>query len=119
MKCAILYTEEVDMRSDRYKEEPKPKKKGKALKIVLAAIILLLAAIAGLAAYSYKTAKESIALNLTDNDFTVEFGEEHAASDYVSSAEGDVTPSAEFLDTGNTGDKELIYTVSKPVLGGL
>ena len=56
------------MRSDRYKEEPVKKKKSKTLLIVLIVIALLLAAIGGLAAYSYKTAKDSISLTLTDED---------------------------------------------------
>lgn len=107
------------MRSDRYKEEPVKKKKSKTLLIVLIVIALLLAAIGGLAAYSYKTAKDSISLTLTDNDFKVEFGEEHAAMDYVAEAEGEVTPSAKTLDTSSIGDKEIVYTVVKPVFGGI
>lgn len=107
------------MRSDRYKEEPPKKKKSKALLIVLIVIVLLLAAIGGMAAYSYKTAKDSISLTLTDNDFKVEFGEKHATMDYVAEAEGEVTPSAKALDTSSIGDKEIVYTVVKPVLGGL
>lgn len=107
------------MRSDRYKEEPKPKKKNRTLRIVLVLIVLLIAAIAASVAYSYKTAKDSISLSLSDAGTAVEFGEKHAATEYVLSSEGEVTPESEYLDTDSLGDKELVYTVSKPVLGGL
>lgn len=106
------------MRSERYKEEPKPKKK-KLLRIILVIILLLAAAIAGLTAYLYKSAKDSISLTLTGNDIDIEFGEEHRSMDFVSDAEGEVSPSSEYLDTASTGDKEIVYTVVKPVLGGL
>lgn len=107
------------MRSERYKEEPKKKRKSKALGIVLIIIVMLAAAIGAVTAYSYKTAKDSISLTLTGNDISVEFGEKHAASDYVMSAEGEVSPSSKSLDTESLGDKEIVYTVTKPVLGGL
>ncbi len=104
------------MRSERYKEEPK---KSNALPIALIVIALLLVAICGVTAYSYKTAKDSIALDLTDNDFKVEFGEKHATMDYVARAEGEVSPSSEALETDSIGEKEIVYTVTKPILGGV
>lgn len=107
------------MRSERYKEEPKPKKKSRALVVVLIVILLSAAAIAGVTVYSYKTAKDSISLTLTGSDISVGFGEKHASSDYVVSSEGEVSASSEFLDTESLGDKEIVYTVTKPVLGGL
>ena len=111
--------EERDMRSERYKEEPKKKKTHRALKAVLIIILLLIVAIAAATAYLYKTAKDSISLTLSGNDISVGFGEEHASSEFVVNAEGEVSPSSEFLDTVSLGDKEIVYVVTKPVLGGL
>ena len=67
----------------------------------------------------YKSAKDSISLSLSHNDFEVEYGGKLAAMDYVTDANGEVAPSEEMLDTSSLGDKETVFTVTKPVLGGL
>jgi len=82
-------------------------------------IVILALAAAGALAYMYRSAKRSISLDLSDNGFTVEFGDRLAAMDYVAGASGEVTPSEKMLDTGSLGEKEIVYTVTKPILGGL
>ena len=82
-------------------------------------IVIIVIAAAGFAAYKYKSAKDSISLDLKDNDFTVEFGTDLAAADYIAGSNGDVAPSKKMLDTSSLGEKEIVYTVTKPVLGGL
>ena len=81
-------------------------------------IVIIVIAAAGFAAYKYKSAKDSISLDLKDNDFNVEFGSDLAAADYVADSNGDVSPSRKTLDTSSLGEKEIVYTVTKPVLGG-
>ena len=82
-------------------------------------IVIIVLAAAGAVAYLYKSAKDSISLDLKDNDFKVEFGSNLKAADYVADANGKVTPSEKMLDTSSLGEKEIVYTVTKPVLGGL
>lgn len=82
-------------------------------------IVIIVLAAAGAVAYLYKSAKDSISLDLKDNDFNVEFGSDLKAADYVADANGKVTPSEKMLDTSSLGEKEIVYTVTKPVLGGL
>ena len=82
-------------------------------------IVIIVLAAAGAVAYLYKSAKDSISLDLKDNDFKVEFGSDLKAADYVADANGKVTPSEKMLDTSSLGEKEIVYTVTKPVLGGL
>jgi len=82
-------------------------------------IVIIVLAAAGAVAYLYKSAKDSISLDLKDNDFKVEFGSDLKAADYVADANGTVTPSEKMLDTSSLGEKEIVYTVTKPVLGGL
>ena len=87
--------------------------------VLLLVIVFILLAAAGAVAYMYKSTKDSISLDFTDNDFSVEYGSRHATADYVADADGDVTPSKKILDTDSLGEKEVVYTVSKPILGGL
>ena len=93
--------------------------KSSTKKVLLLIIAVIALAAAAFAAYSYRSAKRSISLDLKDNGFSVEYGNKIAAADYVADASGDVTSSRKTLDTSSLGEKEMIYTVTKPVLGGL
>lgn len=95
------------------------KKKHRFLKAMLLIILLLLVAIAGTVYYLYKTAEDSLAVVFTEESPSVEFGGEYSAMDFVKSNEGKVTPEAEMLDAESTGEKQLTYTVTKPVLNGI
>jgi len=106
------------MRSDRYKEEPK-KKTNHLLAVLFVFIILLLTALALAVLRFYMNTLDSISLEFSDDSPVLEVGEEHRAMDYVESCEGEVTPSAEYLDTGSAGVNALTYTVTKPIIGGL
>ena len=131
----------------------KKKKKRRALIILLVLILILAALIAGIVAYSYKSAMDSLSLtfdytpqipesgstqavNDKDSDNQAESGTEaesgtaqnvlhlevggkYPALDFVSSSEGDVVPAAEYLESDTTGDREMVYTVSKSLYGGL
>ena len=106
-------------RAERNSGSYEKSNKSSTVKVLLLVMLALAVAAAGVAAYMYKSAKDSISLDLSNNDFTIEFGENSKAMDYVSGANGDVTASEEMLDTSSLGEKELVYTVTKPVLGGL
>ena len=82
-------------------------------------IVIIALAAAGAAAFLYKKTKDTISLDLSNNGFTVEFGDRLSAMDFVADANGDVTASEKMLDTASVGGKEVIFTVSKPILGGL
>ena len=84
---------------------------------MVVALFVIIAA--GAVLYRYRSIKDSISLDLSHNDFTVEFGDELAAMDYVTAASGDVSASKKMLDTSSLGDKSVVFTVSKPVLGDL
>ena len=109
------------MRSDRYKEEPKVKKKKKRgpLKALLILIFLLAAAIAGITAYTYKTAYDSLAVTFTEEAPVLEFGEEYHSMDYVRESDGVITAGADILDTSIIGPAEVTFTAEKPLFGGL
>ena len=106
-------------RAERNSEAYEKTNKSSADKVLLLLILVLVIAVSGALAYMYKSAKDSISLTLSHNGFDIEFGEESAAMDYVADANGEVTASEEMLDTSSLGEKELVYTVTKPVLGGL
>ena len=110
------------MRSDRYKEETatkKTRKKRGPLKALLILILILIAAIAGTTAYVYKSAYDSLLITFTDESPVVEFGETAPSMQYVKEANGEVSAGAEFLTTDQTGSGEVVYTVTKPLFGGL
>jgi len=106
------------MRSDRYKEDASYNKK-KPLRILLPLILVLALAVAGSLAYLYKSTEKSISLEFKSDHPVIPFGEKHSSKFYVRSASGTVTPAAATLDTDTVGEMELVYTVTKPVLGGL
>ena len=106
-------------RAERNAEKNNVTVKSSTRTVLLLVIVFILLAAAGAVAYMYKSTKDSISLDFTDNDFSVEYGSRHAAADYVADADGDVTPSKKILDTDSLGEKEVVYTVSKPILGGL
>lgn len=105
------------MRAGR--EEKKPAKKKKTLRILLLLIGVLIVAIAASSALLYKSAEDSLNVSFTSDNPSVEVGGDYAAMDYVKASEGDVTPSANTLDAETTGEKKIVYTASKSVLGGL
>lgn len=83
-------------------------------------VMLALAVVAAAAVlYRYKSIKDTISLSLSHDDFTVEFGDKLSSMDYVTDANGDVSASKKMLDTSSLGDKAIVFTVSKPVLGDL
>lgn len=111
------------MRSDRYKEEPaaekKKKKKHTALKDLLILIFILAAAIAGVTAYFYWTAYDSLALTFTEESPVLEFGEEYPSMSYVKESSGEIYPEAAYLDSEKTGAAQMNFTAEKPIFGGL
>ena len=108
------------MRSDRYKDEPvKKERKHSALKALLILILVLAAAIAGATAYFYKTAYDSLSVTFTEDSPSIEFGEEIQSMSMVKDYSGDVLPASDALDTDSVGEKQLDYTVSKSILGGI
>ena len=82
-------------------------------------ILVLIIAIAAAAAYSYKSAKDSLDISFTEKTPVVEAGGKIAAMSFVQDSEGEVKPAREFLYTAATGTRDIKFTVSKPVLGGL
>ena len=110
------------MRSDRYTDgssnQPARRKPGRH-RILLLVILLLLAVNAGIVAYSYRSASDSLDVTFTEAAPTVEVGGRYDAMSYVSSSEGDVAPSEEYLDADTPGTGEITYTVSKELYGGL
>ena len=107
------------MRTDRYKEEPKKKKSRTALKVLLVLILLLLAAVPATVYYMYRTAEDSLAITFKEKNAKFEIGENVASSALIASSEGDVKASEKELDTDTVGEKEVKYTVSKKLFGGL
>lgn len=108
------------MRSDRYKNEPvKKQRKRSALKPLLILILVLAAAVAGATAYFYKTAYDSLSVTFTEESPEIKFGEEIESISMVKDFSGDVVPASESLETGSVGEKQLEYTVSKSILGGI
>ena len=107
------------MRSDRYATEPPRQKNSRLLKAILIIIMLLLLMIAASVFYFYRTTEDSLSLSFTGDDISVEFGGEYPAMDYVADSVGDVTPAAELLAADALGEGSMVYTVTKPILGGL
>ena len=107
------------MRTDRYKEQPKKKKSRTALKVLLVLILLLLVAVPASVYYMYRSAEDSLAITFKENNAKFEIGENVASSALIASSEGDVKASEKALDTDTIGEKEVKYTVSKSLLGGL
>ena len=107
----------MPMRAGR--EIQQPKRNYRTFRILLILILVLIIAIAAAVAYSYKSAKDSLDINFTEKTPEVEAGGEYAAMDFVRDSEGEVEPSGEFLNADKTGSNTIVYTVSKPVLGGL
>lgn len=109
------------MRSDRYKDEPvvKKKKKRGPLKALLILILVLTAAIAGSTAYFYKTAYDSLSVTFTEDAPVLEFGESASSMSYVKESGGEIYPESDYLDTESVGSREIVYTATKPLLGGL
>ena len=97
----------------------KRKKKRRAPKILAALILLLAAAIAGTVAYSYKTTEDSLDVKFSEEEISVEVGEECSSMDYVEASVGEVTPSSAKLDTSSIGTKAVTYTATKSMYGGL
>ena len=91
------------MRAGR--EIQQPKRNYRTFKILLILILVLIIAIAAAAAYSYKSAKDSLDISFTEKTPQVEAGGEYAAMDFVKDSEGEVAPSAEFLNAEKTGSK--------------
>ena len=106
------------MRTDRYSQHQPERKNGK-LKIFLVLVILLTAAAAGFAGYSYKTANDSLDISFAADPLKVEVGGTYKALDYVNSSVGKVTASARYLDADTVGDRKLVFTVSKSLFGGI
>ena len=108
------------MRSDRYKDEPVKKKRNfRPLKVLLVTILVLAAAAAGLTAYFYKTAYDSLSVVFTEDTPSVDFGEELTSMSLVKDFTGDIHPASEYLETETVGSMEMTYTVEQPVLAGL
>ena len=111
------------MRSDRYKDEAvtvkKKKKKRGPLKALLILILLLTSSIAGVTAYSYKTAYDSLSVTFTEESPVLEFGEEQSSMSFVKDSCGEIAPEQNYLDTSVLGEAEIVYTAEKPVLGGI
>ena len=109
------------MRSDRYKDEPvvKKKKKRGPLKVLLILILILAAAIAGSTAYFYKTAYDSLSVTFTEDTPVLEFGDNRASMSFVKESNGDIFPESEYLDAESVGSREITYTVTKPLFGGI
>ena len=108
------------MRSDRYKEEVKQKKKrGRALKVLLLLILCLLIAIPAAVYYSYKTTLDSLNVEFKDEGLEAEIGDEYEAMGRVSDSVGDISSDAEYLDTETAGEKEIVFTASRAMFGGL
>ena len=109
------------MRSDRYKDEPvvKKKKKRGPLKVLLILILILAAAIAGSTAYFYKTAYDSLSVTFTEDTPVLEFGDNRSSMSFVKESNGDIFPESEYLDAESVGSREITYTVTKPLFGGI
>ncbi|MBQ6440686.1 MAG: DUF5011 domain-containing protein [Mogibacterium sp.] len=109
------------MRSDRYKDEPVKEKKKKrgALKVLLILILLLTAAVAGTAAYIYKSAYDSLSVTFTEEAPVVEFGGSYPAMSFVKESDGETVSESDCLDAETVGSKELSYTVTKSLFGGI
>ncbi len=110
------------MRSDRYKDEPvveKKEKKHGPLKALLILILVLAAAVAGATAYFYKTSYDSLSVTFTEEAPVLEFGEIYPSMKFVKESNGDISPGADYLESDSVGKKEIVYTATKSLFGGL
>ena len=94
-------------------------KTNRVIRNLLLLILFLIIAIAAALAYSYKSAKDSLSVTFTDDTPVIEVGGDYRAMDYIRESEGEVTPASAMLDADTTGDKTIVYTVTKPIFGGL
>lgn len=108
-----------DTKNESQKSIPRQSKKRLTLKILFVLIVLLIFAIAALVAWSYTTTEDSLAVEFTDDNMIVDVGDQYLAMDCIADSSGDVVPAGDFLDTGSTGDKEMVFTVSRALFGGL
>ena len=107
-------------RQEKYTQQGYRRKGGhRTAKVLLLLILILLILTASLVGWSYKSTKESLAVSFTDKAPEVEVGGDYASMDYVRSSVGEVTASEEYLDADTTGDREITYTVTEPMYGGL
>ncbi len=106
------------MRTERYKQKINSGDQ-RTLRLLIAVILLLTFAIVAISVVSYRRTKDSLTLEFTDPAPEVEYGEEYKAIDFVAESNGDVKPSAKTLDTATLGSKEIVYTVSKRMYGGM
>lgn len=107
----------MTMRAGR--ETTQNRRNYKTFRRLLFLILILIIAIAAAAAYSYKSTKDSLDISFTEKAPAVEAGSKISSMSFVQDSEGEVKPSREFLYTSATGTRDMKYTVSKPVLGGL
>ena len=127
------------MRADRYKTEQtrKPKrKKSRILKVLLLLILMLLRAIPSTVYYLYKDAKDSLYVNISDNDISFEVGEKVLATDCISDYSGNlffdsgessysvfeahdpVSYDDFYLDSDEAGEYTINGFVEQPIIGG-
>lgn len=95
------------------------KRNGRTLRILVVLILVLIAAIAASIGYTYKKADESLAVTFTEENPQLEFGEEHKAMDFVADHEGDITVDTKYLAADALGTNQVVFTVSKSLLGGI
>ena len=93
---SLIIKRGMTMRAGR--EIQQPKRNYRTFKMLLIFILVLIIAIAAAAAYSYKSAKDSLDISFTEKTPQLEAGGEYAAMDFVKDSEGEVVPSAEFLN---------------------
>lgn len=101
------------------KEKKRPGKGRKVLRALLVLILVLAAAVAGLIYRYYKQVESTLDLSFADDPATVEFGEDVKAMDQVREYSWEIKSEKRFLDTGSLGAKSMVYTVYRPILGGL
>ena len=127
------------MRSDRYKEEPKRKKKkgSRALKLLLLLILLLLIAIPSTVYYMYKSAADSLYVEINEDKLSVAVGDPLLALDCIKDHGGElffetgessysvigsrdpVSYDDFYLNTDEIGEHTISGYVEQPILGGL
>ena len=107
------------IRQEKQEKKQKKRKANKVLRALLILILVLAAAAGGLLYRYYKQAEASLDLKFAKGASTVEFGEEAAAMDQVSEYSWEIKPEKRFLDTESLGAKSMVYTVYRPLLGGL
>lgn len=106
------------MRAERYDQKPH-KKNRRVLKLLLLLILILIVSIASIVAYSYKTTEASLSIKFSEEAKNLEVGGEYYSMDYVASSVGKVTAESKLLNANTIGEKEIVYTVTQPMYGGL